>query len=213
MKRICFVGDSITEGHSDNARLGWVGRLVQNVPIDFGIYNLGVSGQTLAEIQARAKDECRARLDGREFKGIVLGAGLNDFNIYENGDPRTPLGEVKSSLNTLLDDLKNIAPLIVIGPFPVAEEFNPFFTQSVQANVVFTNALIEEADQFYAGYCATKNIPYLSMINTLLDSDYMTSLRENDGIHPHGDGYQIAANIIQKWDAWQELSRAPEIIN
>ncbi len=213
MKRICFIGDSITEGHSDNARLGWVGRLAQSLPNDFGIYNLGVSAQTLSQFHARAKIECGSRLDDREHKGIVLGAGLNDLCKFDGDVTRTSMETIQSMLHELLDDLVKVAPLIVVGPFPIAEEFNPFFSVSLQANTYFSNASIKEADQLYAESCKARNIPYLSMIDALLNSDYMKSLRENDGIHPKGEGYKIAADIIQNWDAWQELSRTPIIVN
>lgn len=213
MKRICFIGDSITEGHSDNERLGWVGRLAQTLPIDFGIYNLGVSAQTLAQFHVRAKIECGSRLDGREHKGIVLGAGLNDLCTFDGGVRRTPTEAIQSTLHALLDDLVEVAPLIVVGPFPIAEEFNPFFSASLQANTYFSNAFIKEVDQLYAQGCKSRDIPYLSMIENLQNSDYMKSLRENDGIHPKGEGYQIAADIIHNWDAWQALSRTPATAN
>lgn len=206
MKRICFIGDSITEGHSDKERLGWVGRLAQKLPNDFGVYNLGVSAQTLAQFHARAEIECGSRLDGREHKGIVLGAGLNDLCQFDGGVRRTPTEDIQSTLHALLDDLVEIAPLIVVGPFPIAEEFNPFYSASLQANTYFSNAFIKEIDQLYAESCRVRDIPYLSMIEDLQNSDYMKSLRQNDGIHPKGEGYRIAAGIIQNWDAWQALS-------
>nr|CAA6826928.1 MAG: Unknown protein [uncultured Thiotrichaceae bacterium] len=211
MKRICFIGDSITEGHSDNARLGWVGRLAQSLPSDFGIYNLGVSAQTLAQFHARAKIECGSRLDDYEHKGIVLGAGLNDLCKFDGDVARTSIEVIQSTLHELLDDLMEVAPLITVGPFPIAEEFNPFFSASLQANTYFSNTFIKEVDQLYAESCKARNIPYLSMVDALLNSDYMESLRENDGIHPKGEGYQIAAGLIQHWGAWQALSSTPTI--
>ncbi|HUO23736.1 MAG TPA: hypothetical protein VMU59_14580, partial [Caulobacteraceae bacterium] len=61
--RVCFLGDSFTQGTGDDAALGWVGRVVaaeRGRGHDLTGYNLGVRGQTGADIAERAAAEAGA---------------------------------------------------------------------------------------------------------------------------------------------------------
>ncbi len=214
MKRICFIGDSLCEGHSDDQRQGWVGRLAMSLPIDFRTYNLGVSGQTMAEIQNRAAKEVSARMGIHEHKAIVLGAGLNDINHKENGQLRTSLAELKETIYRLIAELNSLAPLIVVGPFPIDETFNPFYSSALDCNIIFKNRAIQNIDSYYANTCKTLDVPYLSIFDQLMENSiYKKSLQDNDGIHPDAKGYKVAANIIQKWEAWAEIAMPPQTNN
>ena len=63
--RICFVGDSITNGTSDDDCLGWPGRLCsaeRNSGHDISSYNLGIRAETSEQIASRWRAECTPRL-------------------------------------------------------------------------------------------------------------------------------------------------------
>lgn len=79
-------------------------------------YNLGISGQLLGEIRQRAAAECAVRIVDPDQGGIVFCSGMNDIARHQ-GVSRTPARRVFQTFETLLKDLKSIAPLIVIGPF------------------------------------------------------------------------------------------------
>jgi acyl-CoA thioesterase-1 len=54
--RICFFGDSFVNGTGDDDALGWVGRAVasaRHAGRDVTAYNLGVRGDTSADVAAR----------------------------------------------------------------------------------------------------------------------------------------------------------------
>lgn len=58
--RICFGGNSITNGTGDDEYLGWPGRLCAAERArshDFSHYNLGIRGDTSEMIEARWRDE------------------------------------------------------------------------------------------------------------------------------------------------------------
>lgn len=54
--RLCFFGDSFINGTGDPAGLGWVGRACasqRTASPDLTVYNLGVRGNTTAQINQR----------------------------------------------------------------------------------------------------------------------------------------------------------------
>src|ERR1700742_4070022 len=83
--RVCFLGDSFTLGTGDDDGLGWVGRVhatERGRGIDLTSYNLGVRGQTGAEIAARAHLEVSERLACKgDRQGVVVAFGTNDIRM------------------------------------------------------------------------------------------------------------------------------------
>src|SRR5215472_11028724 len=81
--RVCFLGDSFTLGTGGDDGLGWAGRVLaaeRGRGIDLTAYNLGVRGQTGAEIAARAEREVDERLLGQGQRwGVVVSFGSNDI--------------------------------------------------------------------------------------------------------------------------------------
>ncbi|MEH6547573.1 MAG: GDSL-type esterase/lipase family protein [Sneathiella sp.] len=205
MKRICFVGASTTEGMGDETGQGWPGRLSAPLRDKIAPYNLGISGQLLGEIRLRAAAECAARIVDSDQGGIVFCSGMNDIARHQ-GLSRTPIRRVIQSFETLLNDLEAIAPLIVMGPFPVYTPKMPYQSEVSGLELDFRNEDIEETNTIYQGLCETHSVPYLSIFPDLMDSDlYGHSLKEGDGLHPGGDGYQLVAEKIADWPAWKTL--------
>ena len=63
--RVCFFGDSFVNGTGDDACLGWVGRACaagRRNGMDLTCYNLGIRGDTSADVLRRWEHEARARL-------------------------------------------------------------------------------------------------------------------------------------------------------
>ncbi len=207
MKRICFVGASTVEGLGDEAGLGWPGRLAamaRESGAPFVLYNLGVRGQTLREIGARAAMECRARIQDPTNDLIVLGTGMNDLARIGTGAFRTPQRRTLEDFTKLVEELAPLAGLLVVGPFPVCEAKMPFHSAVSGMNFNFKNQDIEEAAANYAEICAARQVPYLNLFAELsANEDYTTGLETNDGLHSNGAGYQAVAEVVQTWDAWQ----------
>jgi acyl-CoA thioesterase-1 len=205
MKRICFVGASTVEGMGDETGMGWPGRLCQNIRDKVVPYNLGVRGQTLNQIYARAERECKARILDKNQAGIVLCSGLNDLGHLENGSRRTRPERVPHNFERLVETLADIVPTIVVGPMPVYEEKMPY-TSVIIGDVIFRNADVAEIDHTYKMICSELGIDYLSQYPTLINEDrYTKSLAGNDGLHPTGGGYQLVADIVADWQPWQKL--------
>ncbi|TQV82062.1 GDSL-type esterase/lipase family protein [Denitrobaculum tricleocarpae] len=211
MKRVCFVGASTVEGQGDENSLGWPGRLAaleRQTGRAFIPYNLGVRGQTLREIRARAKAECAARIQDPKSDLIVLGTGMNDLARIGTGAFRTPQRRTLADFTQLVEELAALAPLIVVGPFPVFEPKMPFHSAVSGMNFDFKNQDIEEAAENYAKICAARQMPYLNLFQPLSsDPDYMAGLQANDGLHSNGAGYQAIAGKLHVWHPWRTSAR------
>lgn len=206
MKRICFVGASTVEGMGDETGLGWPGRLRSSAPVGTAFFNLGVRGQMVEEIQDRAAGECRARILDYSLGGIVFCTGVNDLGRIENGQLRTPERRLPIALRKMILELKQIAPVIGIGPFPVFEPKMPFHSATAGMIFNFQNEDIAHASRTYETICTELEIPYLHAHPILMKSGaYTQGLAGNDGLHPDGTGYQAVADLISQWAPWQEL--------
>ncbi len=211
MKRVCFLGASTVEGLGDESGLGWPGRLAA-LERDAGHaiipYNLGVRGQTLREIGARATAECTARIQDRETDLIVLGTGMNDIARIGTGAFRTPKRRTLEDFTKLVEELAAVASLLVVGPFPVFEAKMPFHSTVSGMSFDFKNRDIEEAARNCAEICAERQVPYLNLFPALSNEpEYMTGLMANDGLHSDSRGYQAIAAAVSGWEAWQTSAR------
>ncbi|WP_020593866.1 GDSL-type esterase/lipase family protein [Kiloniella laminariae] len=209
MKRICFVGASIMEGMGDEDNLGLPARLTlleRSKNRDFIPYNLGIRGQTLREISLRASQECLARFGNSSDTGIVLATGSNDFAMLEQGLPRTPPHRAMQQLKNLIQQLQEIAPLVVFGPTPVDETKMPVLSPQSNMLFYFSNNSLASASQGYQQVCAAENTPYLDIFSILQNNpDYLAGLRENDGLHSNAVGYQAMARALSESSIWESF--------
>lgn len=214
MRRICFVGASHTEGMGDEAGLGWPGRLCQaqrDTGDAFVAYNLGVRGQTLNQVRKRARGECNARLLQAMGPLILIGTGANDLSRFSDGDYkgqfRTPRGGLLRTLETLIAELQEMAPVLVVGPGPVDEAQMPYQMAS-GLRFDFSNDDIAAGNALYQDKCRDMDVPFFNLYEALKDSPgYRRALREGDGLHPTGHGYQLCAEAIGQWTGWKRAMR------
>ena len=208
MKHVCFVGASTVEGLGDESGLGWPGRLAameREAGRAFVPYNLGVRGQTLREIGARAVAECDARLQNPKTDLIVLGTGMNDLARIGTSTLRTPQRRTLEDFTKLVKELATLSRLLVVGPFPVVKSKMPFHSAVSGMKFNFRNQDIEEAAKNYGEICAERQVPYLNLYTALSDNQsYTAGLQENDGLHSNGGGYQAVAEAVVSWHAWQQ---------
>jgi len=209
MQRICFVGASNVEGQGDETSVGWVGGLGEMCAAagaPFIAYNLGVRGQTLAQITDRAAPECAPRLPNADSGLIVMATGVNDLAHIRHEPPRLTLDDIAAILTDALPTIQAVAPLIVLGPTPVHEAKMPMQVGPKLVSVDFRNADIATANERYRAVCLDAGAAYLDLFDTLLaDTTYRDGLNANDGLHPNASGYRSMAAHIFNACEWKRL--------
>lgn len=189
--RICFLGDSYTQGTGDDECLGWVGRVcasARHAGHNITAYNLGVRRETSTDIAGRWRAECGPRLLPATENHVVFSFGANDASIVD-GQRRVAEDDTLANLRTLLDDARSRYRTLVIGPPAVPDE-------AQNARLVQLSKRMHEV----AHRC---DVPYLELFpQTVTDAGWLSEVRDNDGAHPRAAGYAKIARLIEAWPAW-----------
>lgn len=206
--RIYFFGDSITLGCNDTAGLGWPGRLCRAQVWNgrrIAAYNLGVNGDTSADIAARWRAEVAAR--SRNATGLLVFAfGFNDASRRDGGSLQLSLADSRANARSIIAAALALTDVLWIGPTPLDEGANPL--QTPYASWETRNADIAACDAGYAELAAELGVAYLALYPRFESSQrYRAALAAYDGVHPADDGYALIAETVAGWDAWQRAVR------
>jgi lysophospholipase L1-like esterase len=186
--RICFVGDSMTNGTGDHAHLGWVGRVLQDErkrhPELTG-YNLGVRRDRSDQIRAHWKSEVERRLPA-EYEGrVVFSFGAND--AAQERDPALTMADAEA----MLTEAKARWPIFMIGVVPIPAED--------------TLRRIRALDRAYVPLCARLGVPFLSVFDGLMATPvWLDEARAGDGAHPGAGGYTRMSELILASPVWRK---------
>jgi len=205
--RICFVGDSLTNGTGDDAFLGWPGRLCAAERArghDLTCYNLGIRADTSPLIAARWRAECEARLPPLHPGALVFAFGNNDTAIQDDAaETRVPLAQSLATARAMLSAAKAWKPLLFLGPWPAEESKQPV-NPSGKLAYDFRNARIARYNEAYAALASELAIPYLDLYTALArEPRWAAASRAGDGIHPPAAGYELVATLVGAWRAWR----------
>lgn len=190
--RICFVGDSFTQGTGDNLCLGWPGRLAVRARArghDLTIYNLGVRRETSADIKARWLAEVTPRLipgvDGR----VVFSFGANDATM-EGDRWRVDPDESEANALEIIQEARSRWPVLVVGIPPAPEPDRTSRHAELAARYQFL--------------CERLGVPFLDVMEPLIQSRaWWDEVEDGDGIHPGAGGYAALAAVVEAWPAWR----------
>jgi lysophospholipase L1-like esterase len=192
--RICFVGDSYVNGTGDPEGLGWAGRVCAAAcrrGHDVTRYDLGVRGNTTADILARWDAEARLRLPDAVDRRLVFSFGVNDTTL-ENGAPRVAPAVSEANTREILATARRwtpAVPVLMVGPPPTADPEQ--------------NLRIAELSQVLVQACADLDVPYLEVFPFLEMSDvWMIEAAAGDGAHPGAAGYVELAKLVEAWPPW-----------
>ena len=189
-----FIGDSFVNGTGDPDGIGWAGRVyaaVQSKGHDLQYYNLGVGGDTSADIAARWEKEVTRRFPGGNKGWLIFSFGVNDTTL-ENGTPRVHPADSVKNLHAILNASRSWIPAIMIGPPPIED--------------LGQNSRISLLSNAFATVCGDHKVPYLDIFNSLLNSPlWMSEIQAIDGSHPGAGGYSELAELVQNWESWAAL--------
>jgi acyl-CoA thioesterase I len=186
--RICFVGDSITNGTGDPEYLGWVGRVMQHERkrrTELTSYNLGIRRDRSDQIRARWRGEVEARLPAEHEGRVVFAFGAND--AVQEIAPAATLGHAEA----MLTEARAHWPVFLVGPSPLAEE-------KARARLVMLDEALD-------ALCMRIAVPYVSVFDGLMATPvWLDEARAGDGAHPGAGGYRRLAEIILASAAWRD---------
>ncbi|GAB1543975.1 hypothetical protein NUACC21_66510 [Scytonema sp. NUACC21] len=192
--RICFLGESFVNGTGDPEHLGWAGRICVNASskgYDITSYNLGVRRETSTQLRERWLREVSYRLPKEHDGRVVFSFGVNDTG-FEQGILRVELEESIKNTRYILSQAKELYPVLMIGPPPLADEEKDGRNQRI-ANL----------SQQFALVCQELDVPYLDIFPILEKSNiWLEEAIANDGAHPKAAGYAEFAEIVQNWSGW-----------
>ena len=209
-RKLIVLGDSGVYGWGDPEEGGWCERLRRHwmaLPDGPVLYPLGVRGDGLERVAARLEREvhCRGELRRQIPQGILLAVGLNDSARVGRPDGRPQLDAegFLFGLQPLLLQARRMAPVLVLGLTPVDEAVMPY------AEVLWYGldqvrryeGLLEEA-------CLEADVPFLPLLNSLLDDPAWPGWLGPDGVHLNGDGHRQVYERVRHWPAllrWADL--------
>lgn len=209
-RKLIVLGDSGVYGWGDPEEGGWCERLRRHwmaLPDGPALYPLGVRGDGLERVAARLEREvlCRGELRRQIPQGILLAVGLNDSARVGRPDGRPQLDAegFLFGLQQLLLQARRMAPVLVLGLTPVDEAVMPY------AEVLWYGldqvrryeGLLEEA-------CLEADVPFLPLLNSLLEDPAWPGWLGPDGVHLNGDGHRQVYERVRHWPAllrWADL--------
>ena len=185
--RLCFVGDSITNGTGDPEYLGWVGRVMQRERVrraELTVYNLGVRRDRSDQVRARWRAEAEARLPAEHEGRIVFAFGAND--AAQEIAPPVTLGHAEA----ILTEARERWPVILVGPAPLG--------------ACKARERVAGLDDAMAALCRGLGVPYVAVFDGLMATPvWLDEARLGDGAHPGAGGYRRLAEIILANEAWR----------
>lgn len=187
MKRICIFGDSVVCGEGDTVNGGWVNLLAKHLK-DYEIFNLGIDGGTIQDIQEIFEKEIKEKNPDT----IIFEAGGNDsaydidsneFLVFEN--------EFRKSVNSLiLHAQKHTENIIFIG-FTNCDESK---TMPVDwCNLCYENKNIQKYNEIISNICDQNGVVFIDTYEILDNDDFF------DGLHPNSIGHEKIFQRIKEF--------------
>jgi lysophospholipase L1-like esterase len=196
-KRIVAIGASTCEGGVDPEGAGFVGRLTHWLTAmdqHNHVYNLGISGETTAQILKRLPVEIMPRKPDL----ILISGGSNDV-IRTGGSDKPTLNSpevFKKNIVAMLDQASKLTgKVLVVGVNPIDDSKtqptpwrpeNYFLLKDVQQYAQITKEV-----------CQEKGVDYIDVIAEW-GNDH-ANLLHTDGLHPNSRGHEKTFQLIKTY--------------
>lgn len=203
MTTILVFGDSIAYGAWD-AEGGWVCRLRKYLDSKtlsgkgdsyYNTYNLGVSGDTTANLLARFDAETTARIDEGESQNdlvVIFAIGINDPGMQRAKAPDSP-EEFQRNIEKLSKKAKALTGnVLFIGSHPVDEtKTHPVFWDR---EMHYDNESIQRDNKIIKRVCAKNDALFIDLSKPF-GSSYKKLLE--DGVHPNSEGHKLIYQTVR----------------
>lgn len=195
--RILVFGASVTYGAWDSEG-GWVDRLKRKLHADFlsggekhQVFNLGVGGQTTADLLDRLGVELQARANERWPLALIFSCGTNDERR------RVGAEDSEVSLEQFADNIRKIIDLahaytdklIFLGEPPL---MHPEITLN---DNVYLDERVKQYDETVKNIVNEQGIIHLSL-RSGFEAHATENLYYQDGLHPNDNGHKLIADVV-----------------
>ncbi|MCR5878019.1 GDSL-type esterase/lipase family protein [Phenylobacterium sp. J367] len=188
--RLLAFGDSFVLGQGDPDHLGWIGRALLGRS-EVTLYNLGVRGDTSADIVRRWRAEAEARLRPGEC-AFVFSFGAND-SALEGGSPRVAPAQTLLNARSLLTEAGKLGPVLLVGPPPMPD---PGIC-----------ARLEALNEHLKALAGRLQVPFIDVFRPLFaDGLWNREAETIDGAHPGAGGYGRMADLVAAHPAWRTFT-------
>lgn len=190
---LIFIGDSFVVGLGDPKGQGWVTRVVgrtQHPEVTLTAYNLGVRGDSTADVGRRWPVECPPRWAGRAERRLVVSAGTVDAR------EGISLARHRLNLANILDEAASRGvSCFVVSPPPSGER------EITEALDVLVTAQED--------VCSRRGVPFVNAFHPLVEHEqWQTDLAASPVPgHPGQAGYGLIAWLVlhQGWREWLQV--------
>ena len=208
--RVTAFGDSLIYGYGDPINGGWVEQLRRHwMGAETGhiLYNLGVRGDTAAQVNQRLEQEflLRGELRNKLPDLIILSVGVNDSPRVGKRDSNrsiTDYDRFTLEIVNLLEKAQALCPVIFVGMVPVDESKMPFLDC-----LHFNHEDQFRYKEFTKSACQMRDIPYLDIFDLWQErgQTWMSDRLCQDGLHPNTHGYLALLEDIRNWQPLRHI--------
>ena len=204
--RVLIFGDSITQGFHDEVAGGWCNRLVAEVmrrdvesgqQYDKSVFNLGISGDTSADLLKRIKYETESRKSKNLTYGgdvALIAIGVNDSQYHmQTLLTKLTLEETECNVHEIIQILQeqNLR-VIFVGPAPVFESrIQPMAWKPTHG---YSNPLIQKYSTLIQNISKKSECEFISTSDVYEGREKEVLL---DGIHPSAEGHELIYNLVK----------------
>ena len=150
--------------------------------------NLGVSGDTAQQVQARIEAEAKARQNAKGIS-IIIQVGSNNA-AEENGRTRTTPASYQSELEQIITKAKRLTGKVLVVGFPAVDEAktNPI----PWANLYFKNENIRKFEETAKIAAENQGALFVPVYEK-----FGPEMNAQDGLHPNDAGHQLIFELVR----------------
>ena len=213
--KVTAFGDSLIYGYGDPVNGGWVEQLRRQwmaTEPSHVLYNLGVRGDTTAQVNQRLEQEflLRGELRNKYPNLMILSVGVNDSPRVGKrlGRNMTDCDRFTLEIANLLDKAQSLCPVMFVGMVPVDESKMPFL-----GCMHFNHQDQFRYKEVTKSACQVRDIPYLDVFDLWQErgQDWINERLCEDGLHPNTDGYSALFQDILHWQSQIQLEQLVSI--
>jgi lysophospholipase L1-like esterase len=204
MKHILIFGASIVHGVGGEHG-GWADKIKASLYKEmygaegerlYEVYELGIPGTALPDIQNRFEAELKPRIKGAPPKNVyvIFSAGVNDSIAIGHPEQyvRTP-DDFAASIHSFIHLAKEYsAHILGVGVTPVDESK----TNPRNGETYYSNTRLKVFEEAFQRTCDAEGLPFVPLFDHV-PPDWIQAYAFRDGLHPNDAGHEWLRSQVE----------------